>query len=466
MSSRRPVVLLLLLVVFPLMGAPCWGRSSERGAWRPPQVVRIEGGERFTVMSPLYGLFFAGAKEGDATHLLVRHGEVVVTKNMPGFPYRSADGLSLKVAEDKARVTLAAKTVTLSLDEEGGWEWLKKASPEQMASLRLVSVGSKEPPEGVDAEALLKRLAGENPAVGLLVSGADTPAVVLRLFDPHWFGFGGATLDKEHSAALVAEKQLRTLFTDADNKDKLAVLAGLGNLETLFLIKWDVEEAGPLPDGLANLRSLVVFGGKMTDLSCLGKQPGLEELTLTLMAGKSLTDISALANHPHLKTLCLRSCPGVTDLAVLEKLKGLKWLALPPATTQKQFAEIVRSHPDLVVLEATGCEKITDLRPAGDLKHLKALILATKAPPDPLYQMKGLKYLAVAVEKKDGKVKPEHQEMVVRLQKELPDTAVVRLAPLCLGSGWILVLVPAVAMAWWLAARRKRRRPRPDACHA
>jgi len=80
--------------------------------------------------------------------------------------------------------------------------------------------------------------------------------------------------------------------------------------------------------------------------------------------------------------------------------------------------------------------------------------------------MKGLEYLAVALEEKDGKVKPEHQEMVVRLRKELPDTAVVLLAPLCLGSGWILVLVPAVAMAWWLAARRKRRRPRPDACHA
>ncbi|GAG49676.1 unnamed protein product, partial [marine sediment metagenome] len=84
----------------------------------------------------------------------------------------------------------------------------------------------------------------------------------------------------------------------------------------------------------------------------------------------------------------------------------------------------------------------------------------------PLYQMKGLEYLAVAVEKKDGKVKPEHQEMVVRLQKELPDTAVVRLAPLCLGSGWILLLVPLAALAWWLAARRERRRPRPDARHA
>ena len=190
----------------------------------------------------------------------------------------------------------------------------------------------------------------------------------------------------------------------------------------------------------------------MKDLSCLGKQPGLEELTL--MAKKSLTDISALANHPHLKTLCLRSCEGVTDLAVLEKLKGLKWLALPAATTQKQFAEIVRSHPDLVVLEATRCEKITDLRPAGNLKHLKALIVATKAPPDPLYQMKGLDYLAVAVEEKDGKVTPDDRQMFVRLQNELPDTAIVRVVPICLGSGWILLLVPAVALAWWLAKRR------------
>ncbi len=454
MSSRRPVVLLLLLVVFPVMGAPCWGRSSERGAWRPPQVVRIEGGERFTVMSPLYGLFLAGAKEGEATHLLVRDGEVIAVPQNLWIPYRSADGRSLKVAGDKVRTTLAGKTVTLSLDEEGGWEWLKKATPEQMASLRLVGVGAKEPPEGVDAEALIKRLAAENPAVGLIVTEADALPVLLPLFDPGWLLIEDATLNKLHWAALFGEKQLRMLVMKGDQEADLPFLAGLSNLETLLLTKWDVEKAGPLPDGLASLRSLVVFRGKMKDLSCLGKQPGLEELNL--MAEKPLTDISALANHPHLKTVCLRSCEGVTDLAVLEKLKGLKWLALPPATTQEQFAEVVRSHPDLVVLEATGCEKITDLRPAGDLKHLKALILATKAPPDPLYQMKGLEFLAVAVEKKDGKVKPEHQEMVVRLQKELPDTAVVRLAPLCLGSGWILLLVPLAVMAWWLAARRKR----------
>jgi hypothetical protein len=427
--------------------------ETSRGAWRPPQVVRIEGDEeRWMVMSPLYGLFFAVAKKGEATHLLVRDGEVIQGMQTPLFPYRSADGRSLKVAGDKVRMALAGKTVTLSLEEESGWEWLEKASPEQMASLRFVMVGAKEPPEGVDAEALLKRLAGENPAVGLIVSGADALAVVLRVFDPHWLGFGGVTLEKGHSAALVAEKQLRTLFTDADEKDKLAFLAGLPGLETLILTGWDVAKAGPLPDGLANLRSVIVFGGKMKDLSCLGKQPRLEELNV--MAQKSLPDISALANHPHLKTVCLRSCEGVTDLAVLEKLKGLKWLALPPATTQKQFAEIVRSHPDLVVLEATGCEKIRDLRPAVDLAHLKALIVETQAPPDPLYQMKGLEYLAVGVEEKDGKVTPEHQEMVIRLQKELPDTAIVRVAPMCLGSGWMLLLVPAVALAWWLAKRR------------
>jgi len=71
----------------------------------------------------------------------------------------------------------------------------------------------------------------------------------------------------------------------------------------------------------------------------------------------------------------------------------------------------------------------------------------------------------VAVEEKDGKVKPDDRQRLVRLRKELPETAIVRVAPMCLGSGWILLLVPAVAMAWWLAARR-RRRSRPGARYA
>ncbi|KPK44091.1 MAG: hypothetical protein AMK72_12485 [Planctomycetes bacterium SM23_25] len=412
-------------------------------------------------LSPLYGLMFAPAEKGQATHLLVRDGDVILAKDLSEFPYRSSDGPALKVGGDKTVTTLAGKPVALSLEQEVGWTWLKEASPEQMASLRLVKAGP-EPPEGVDAEPLIKKLAGANAAIDLIVTDADALGPLLEHFDPAWLSIGGASLEKKHWAALAGEKRLRTLAMEGDEEGDLPLLACLSNLETLVLTNWHMEKAGPLPDGLASLRSLVVFGGKMKDLACLGKQPRLEELNL--MAQKELTDINALAGHPHLKTVCLRYCEGVTDVAVLKQLEGLKWLAVPPATTQQQFAEIVRDHPGLTVLEASNCEKITDLAPVGDLRGLEALVVVTAAPPDPLYAMKHLKFLAVFVEEKEGKVKPEHQEMVVRLRKALPETAVVRVAPMCLGSGWILLLVPAVALGWWLAARR--RRPEPGACHA
>jgi len=403
-------------------------------------------------LSPLYGLMFGPAEKGQPAYLLVRDGDVIMTEHLLGFPYRPSDGPLLRVGGDKVVTTLAGKPVALSLDEEGGWEWLKEASPEQMASLRMVKAGTKGPPEGVDAKALIEKLAGANAAVALTVTDADALGLLLQHFDPAWLSIGDMSLEKKHWAALMGEKRLRTLAMEGDEEDDLPMLAGLPRLETLFLTKWNVEKAGPLPDGLANLRSLVVFIGSMKDLSCLGKQPRLEELNV--VAEKSLTNVTALAGHPHLKTVCLRQCEGVTDLAVLKQLKGLKWLAVPPATTQQQFAEIVRDHPGLTIFEAFNCEKITDLAPVGDLGRLEVLVAVTAAPPDPLYAMKRLKFLAVAVEEKDGKVKSDDQKRLVRLRKELPETAIVRVAPMCLGSGWILVLVPAVALAWWLAKRR------------
>jgi hypothetical protein len=50
----------------------------------------------------------------------------------------------------------------------------------------------------------------------------------------------------------------------------------------------------------------------------------------------------------------------------------------------------------------------------------------------------------------------EQPDQVADLKKALPSTQVVMGAPICLGSGWILLLVPAAGAAWLL---RRWRRP-------
>jgi len=399
---------------------------------------------------------FAAAEEEGPAYLLARHDELVLPADfegdyLPWFPYRSTDREPLNVAYHEGRGMLAGTTVALLLDEDEGWEWLERATPEDIVSLRLVAINNMEPPQRME---LVEKLASHNPHVDLILADEEVLLHCLPIFDPQFLSIADFTLGAEHQALLAGERRLRTLAIEGDGETNLAYLKELPNLQMLFIDDWDPEDTGPLPDGLARLRSVIVHSGyhTMKDLSPLGRQPRLEELNLTV-AG--LTDISALAHYPHVKTVCLRDCEGVTDLSVLGQLTELRWLALPPTTTQQQFTEIIEDHPELIVLEAMGCEQIIDLAPLNNLARLEALIVSTEAPPDPLYQMKNLKYLAVQVEEEEGEVTPAGRQLLTRLQEELPETAVVRVVPLCLGSGLILLLIPASVLAWWLSRRRR-----------
>ncbi len=445
----------LSLLCIPLL---CLSGTLMTGCagWQPPEVVQVEGADMWQCLSPLYGLTFAAAEEEGPAYMLVRHDELILPADfegdyLPWFPYRSTDRQPLKVASDEGRGTLAGTTIALLLDEDEAWEWLERAIPEEIVSLRLVAINNMEPPERME---LVEKLASHNPHVGLILADEEIFLRCLPLFDPQFLSIADFTLGEEHQALLAGEKRLRTLAIEGGGETNLAYLKELPNLQMLFIDDWDPEDTGPLPDGLTRLRSVIVHSGfhAMKDLSPLGRQPRLEELNL-MVAG--LTDISALAHYPHLKVVCLRECEDVTNLSVLKQLKDLKWLALPPATTQQQFTEIIDDHPGLIVLEAMGCEQITDLAPVNNLAHLEALIVSTEAPPDPLYQMKNLKYLAVFVDEEEGEVTPAGRQLLTRLQEELPETAIVRVAPLCLGSGLILLLVPAFALAWWLSRRRR-----------
>ena len=76
---------------------------------------------------------------------------------------------------------------------------------------------------------------------------------------------------------------------------------------------------------------------------------------------------------------------------------------------------------------------------------------------EPLYKMHDLKYLAVQVEGMPVDDEAELQ-LLMNLRDRLPDTVVVAVAPFCLGSGWILLLIPFGFIAWWMTRSRSERK--------
>lgn len=427
-----------------LLGVSCSVSWLGQTAWQPPQLVSVEGQKCFSVIY-WHGLknFFIPLQQGGAFSVPIRNNDFLFTEGENLVPYRDSDGQSLVLAGDKDRAVLNGNTVSLKLIKNEAWKWIQKATPEELKELRLLNIG-----DNVNARQItqLKRIARVNPRVGLWVDNG-TWRRIATLFDPVCLMISG--LQEQDWGILTKKKSLRTLHIGS-TEHSLNFLSKMPGLETLIIDDWEPQKTGPLPDNLTSLRRLVLIDPVFDDLSALGKQPRL--LELNIHESKTLTDLTLLNRFPELRLLSLVDNKKIQDLGPLKKLKSLQWLSMPRSTTQEQLVEIIQSRPDLVFLDLSDCEKITDLAPIENLPKLRYLMVPIGKPkPGPLYEMKHLKWLAVAGENDDI----EKVEMK-NLQEALPDTVIVRVVPFCLGSGWIILLLPVIAGSWWLTRRRER----------
>jgi hypothetical protein len=419
-------------------------------------VVQVRSGEGWWTWSPFYGHVFHGAEEEDLAQIPVRDGDLLIYDDELVVLVTASDTGTLVIEGRGSVVTVDGTAVLLDVDTAEGAQWLRTHTAEEMAALRMLTVES-DPNEEVYS--LLNELSVHNPDLALVVDDEDYLPRLLELFDPSFLLLADVPRGEYEQGLLEREENLRHLFFAPYDRD-LSFLSRIPNLEKLTLSEWNPKETGPLPDNLPALKTVWVMGAKMEDLGALGIQPGLEELTLSFCEegpDSGRLDLSALAGYGSLQILSLTYCPTVVDLSALASLENLEWLGLPGTTTQQQLERIVATHPDLTVLDLVAAERITDITPLGELSKVEGLLLKDGAPAEPLYEMDGLEYLAVSLEEGDGAFIGE--EGFARLQTELPNTVVARVDPLCLGSGFILLLVPLLTGAWWVARGRPGRMP-------
>jgi hypothetical protein len=177
----------------------------------------------------------------------------------------------------------------------------------------------------------------------------------------------------------------------------------------------------------------------------------LEELAV-LGSNNSVTGLTGIQNMTHLRTLVLWGGEP-EDLSKLAELKNLRWVGLPPKTKQDQFAAFVNAHPELAILHITmGNDAVKDLSPLTSLKGLNGLFLFLEAPYEGLSVVQKLTSLRFVGISKD--VWEKSPDQVAAIRKALPDALVVPVSLMCLGSGWILLLVPVACVVWWIRRRR------------
>jgi hypothetical protein len=434
----------LLLLFF----ASC-GQLRAQQSWQPPRPVAVKGGSMWFNLTPSWITWVTAAQQEAAGGLLLRDGDVACTEDS-WFVYKDGDGASLDMSMREGCLFISGKPVAVSPAREGGWDWLELASTEDLRRLRFLMLPDSLDEKGVS---ILNRLAAANPDLGLGILAISGYTSVASFFRPRILIAGGGVPAAEMAGLLEGQGQIEVLSVSARDADDLGFLAKLPNLRRLVLEDWNPARTGPLPKGMRTLRSLVLAKPQITDVTAVSALSGeLEELSIVM--SENVSSLQGLDQFYNLQTLILNMSPEVKDLSALTGLKKLARIGLPPQITQEQFSTFVAGHPGLRIVELIQCDLITDFSPLNSLSGLTGLIVSgNMGNLETITGLESLSFLGLQAE-----LFNTNPEKIQRIRALLPNTLVVPAAPLCLGSGWILLLLPASALMAGVRSLAKRRR--------
>ncbi len=457
-QRRRQRPAATLLVAFGLALASC-ARAGSLPDSDEPRVVTIPAAKSFLNYSLGMGLdvvFSASADAGPAG--LVTDGDLLAVECRQGeaatdmvlVPYRASDGGSLDVELTGNRLLLGGRLVALAGEGEAWAEAFLAAraelGAEGMRHLRLAQISAGMPAE---ARLALADLAAANAEIDALMV-EDLPACedLVALFQPRLIVTNTAGL-----ARLRGSKVRSLMLCDAEDLD-LAALRHLPDLRTLVLMPAQAGGTVRLPRQGLPLERLLVCGDNIGAIVHLDALRRLRQLVVMDMPESALKQVARL---PCLETLMIGFSKDEqpVSLARLGDPSGLRALGLRGRVAQADFERLLAANPGLRVLELVGCDDIVDAAPVRWLPDLQVLICRkTTAPePDVLAELTHLRLLALdSDEFAEGKA-----ERLLGLAEQLPGCRIAPVRGMCLGSGWILLLVP-LTIALALAARARENR--------
>ncbi len=363
-------------------------------------------------------------------------------------PYRESDGPDLDVALAESWFLLADRLVAFAADDDEAWaaaflEAMAGVGPQGLRDLRLVRLGAHLAPE---ARLALVALAAENPEVDTLtIADLSACADLLALFRPRQIVLDEAQVG---DFGRLAGSTVQSLFiADPDGLD-FSVLARLPELRSLVLLDTP-RGTVRLPRRGSRLERLVVRGAGLEGIRHLEAQRELRYLAVVNLPPGTVRQVSRL---PCLEALVVGVAEGeeAADLSALRALSGLSMLGLQGGVTQADFDGLLAANRRLRVVQVVDCGEIADLSAVRWLSELEVLVCPGAPTPDAAV-LEGLPRLRLLALASDA-FSAEKAESLLGLGERVPECHVAPVRGLCLGSGWLLWLVPVLGAA--LLARR------------
>lgn len=273
---------------------------------------------------------------------------------------------------------------------------------------------------------------------------------LLSICRPDWLVIHG-DMEIPETAKNNYLSNLKLLWVTEELHPFSSMIPCCSNLESMIISDWQVSEGELVPlSSLKNLRSLTFAGCGIEDLSPVELPASLERLHI--IGCDTLQDLEGLEKLLNLSSLSLNGSELVESRKVDELSGSLKWISFPPGVTQEEFLQNVNQQDLLEIVEINECTGITDISPLQDLKNLKVLIYnADEYDLPSLGTLERLELLVL-----NSTLFDETPDQISQLQTQLPQTEIVPGTGLCLGSGWLLLMIPVVLLSRMLFRARSQ----------
>jgi len=438
-------------------------KASSKGVASGYDLVTIHGVPWVCNVSSSYIIYGAQAESelNPKVTLAVSDGDLLYMTDWEDlefyYRYSKRDGTYLSITFDTldantVRLNGQLKSVELS-GSETSWNLFRQLTDpqiEQLSTLQITSSLSKH------KLFFLQQHESALKGCGLVLEGECDLAMMGELISmcrPGWLVAEGP-LNLPDPGNCMALSHIELLWMEGESHQDPNLFSHCSNLETLIISSWEPEKGELLAlSGASSLHTLTLAECEMTDFSCLEFPSSLRRQHV--IDCDTLSRINGIQKLKGLKGISFSGSPHIQDIVQLTSLPKLKWLGFPENISQVEFETLLATLNKLEALELLACQDIESISPLKDLNKLK--ILLVDLPREKLQDLEALQdldLLILASEHFD-----ENPQWIGQLRANLPNTRIVPGSGLCLGSGWILLLLPLVLLSrFFLSFRRSRPR--------
>ncbi|MBG0859723.1 MAG: hypothetical protein IQL11_09485 [Bacteroidales bacterium] len=322
--------------------------------------------------------------------------------------------------------------------------WFKNLKGRDLSALQFIGFSS-EIPEGYLS--YFEELAEIKPYTNLYYQGDFKDlAGLLKIFKPQYIiGPSLSRGDYDMLAELKGLEILMISLKDTVIKDPLPFLPRLNQLLLTELGSNDFITNEFLVSNKQIERIFIQKSGRL-DFSVLSPLKNLKELVV--IESDTILNPELINNHNKLELLSLPGDEPYYNPALIQ-LPFLRWMTFSSKVTQEEFGSFIDAHPNLEVVEVLANEKITDLQPLSKLGNLYGLIVTdTVTDIGSIKNLTGLRYLSLPLDFLD--------ENKADIRLALPGTRIAANQGFCLGSGWLLLLIPLILIMRFFTGKQNK----------